>query len=141
MLTYIDRELDRNAGRIRYDYLQRLQASVAKFEKELSAAVAMIADNLRLVLESGDERVGTEKSVIRQLDQVIAQCSFLVACPNRESKPQAMPPVEACCSTDSAGSYSEMIRNHSGIFAHLCFVPHRGGVDPTLHLTIACVTS
>jgi hypothetical protein len=78
MLTYIDMELSRNAGRIRYDYLLRLEKSVAAFEKELNAAVAIVAGNLRLVLEPGPENTASARSVIAQLDPIIAQCSALI---------------------------------------------------------------
>jgi len=82
MLTYIDTELDRNAGRIRHDYLLRLEKSVATFEKELKAAVAIVADNLRLVLNSGAQDTESARSIVAQLDPIIAQCSALIARPN-----------------------------------------------------------
>jgi hypothetical protein len=82
MLSYIDTELDRNAGRIRYDYLLRLEKSVATFEKELKAAVAIVTDNLRLVLEPGTEYAESARSVVAQLDPIIAQCSALIARPD-----------------------------------------------------------
>jgi hypothetical protein len=83
MRGYIDTELDRNSGRIRHDYLQRLEKSVAAFEKELKAAVAIVADNLRFVLEPGAENPEAMQSAIAQLDAILAQCSALIALPNR----------------------------------------------------------
>jgi GTP-binding protein EngB required for normal cell division len=81
MLTFIDMELDRNSGRILYDYLQRLEKSVAAFEKELKAAVGIVVNNLRFVLEP---RAGNSESLrqeIEQLDRIIAQCSMILAQP------------------------------------------------------------
>ena len=46
------RLLDMNAGRIRYDYLERLQSSMTQFEKNLSAAVTMVAESLRSALQN-----------------------------------------------------------------------------------------
>jgi hypothetical protein len=77
MLASIDAELNRNADRIRDDYLQRLERSVDAFEKELKAAVAIVADNLRFVLEPGPEGTGSSGSVVSKLAPIISQCSAL----------------------------------------------------------------
>jgi GTPase SAR1 family protein len=77
MLACIDAELSRNADRIRDDYLQRLEKSVATFEKELKAAVTIVADNLRFVLEPHAEGPGSSGSVVSQLAPIISQCSAL----------------------------------------------------------------
>jgi hypothetical protein len=77
MLACIDTELSRNADRIRDDYLQRLEKSVATFEKELKAAVAIVADNLRFVLEPRPDGAGSSGSVVSQLAPIISQCSAL----------------------------------------------------------------
>lgn len=82
MLNFIDTELDRNAGRIRHDYLQRLEKSVSSFENELKAAVAIVADNLRFVLEPGGEGIRSAGSVVTELDPIIAQCSALISKPD-----------------------------------------------------------
>ncbi len=82
MLAYIDMELSRNAGRIRYDYLLRLEKSVAAFEKEITAAVDFVAGNLRLVLEPGAEFAESARHNVAQLDAIIAQCHLLIARPD-----------------------------------------------------------
>jgi hypothetical protein len=46
----IGRLLDMNVVRVRYDYLERLQASMAEFEQELCAAVGMVTGSLKSVL-------------------------------------------------------------------------------------------
>ena len=69
------RLLDTNAGRIRYDYLERLQSSMARFEKELSAAVTMVTESLRSALCKPCDRAQQETAV---LDSVIRNCSQLV---------------------------------------------------------------
>jgi GTP-binding protein EngB required for normal cell division len=82
MLGYIDVELNRNAGRIRYDYLQRLEKSVTHFEKELKSAVTMVSDNLRFVMNPRDDSAEAAKLVVEQLDPILAQCSALIARPD-----------------------------------------------------------
>ncbi len=79
MLSYIDRELDRNSGRIRYDYVQRLEKSIAAFEQELKSAVSIVTDNLRRVLQSGAKDAECSQATVSQLDPIIAQCSSLLA--------------------------------------------------------------
>lgn len=74
MRSYLRMELDRNAGRLRYDYLERLEKSVSAFEKELRSAVAVVADNLRFVLAPKEENAGSVRSAVAQLDPVIAGC-------------------------------------------------------------------
>ena len=77
MLTCIDAELSRNADRIREDYLQRLERSVAAFEKELKTAVGIVADNLRFVLEPKTEHVTPSGKVVSQIAPIIRQCVAL----------------------------------------------------------------
>jgi ribosome biogenesis GTPase A len=96
MLTYIDTELNRNSGRIRHDYVQRLERSVAAFEKEIKAAVAIVADNLRSVLEPGTENSEPAESAIAQLDAILAQCSTLIALPNH-AYPLKIDERGTCC--------------------------------------------
>jgi hypothetical protein len=77
MLGCVDAELNRNADRIRDDYVQRLERSVATFEKELKAAVTIVADNLRFVLEPRTAGAGSPNLVVSQLAPIISQCSAL----------------------------------------------------------------
>jgi hypothetical protein len=77
MLTCIDKELAQNADRIRNDYLQRLEKSVATFEREIKSAIAIVADNLRYVLEPTGEGGQSSGSVVKQLNPIISQCSAL----------------------------------------------------------------
>ncbi|MGC2399965.1 MAG: dynamin family protein, partial [Acidobacteriaceae bacterium] len=69
--------LDMNAGRVRYDYVERLQLSMSHFEKDLNAGVAMVTDSLRSALRKpgGDET--REPEVLDKLDAVIKTCSEL----------------------------------------------------------------
>jgi hypothetical protein len=71
----IGRLLDTNAGRIRYDYLERLQSSMAKFESELAAAVTMVTESLRSALHKRGNGAQGETEV---LDSVIRNCSQLL---------------------------------------------------------------
>ncbi len=78
MRSYIRMELDRNAGRLRYDYLERLKKSVSAFEKELESAVAIVVDNLRFVLNPKEGNASSMTSAIAQLDLVIAGCRSII---------------------------------------------------------------
>ena len=71
----IGRLLDTNAGRIRYDYLERLQSSMVKFENELAAAVTMVTESLRSALHKRGNEAQGETEV---LDFVIRNCSQLL---------------------------------------------------------------
>jgi hypothetical protein len=73
----IARLLDTNAGRIRYDYLERLQSSMVKFENELVAAVTMVTESLRSVLRKYGDRTRPDTAVLDVLDSVIRDCSQL----------------------------------------------------------------
>lgn len=86
MLQYIDVELNRNSGRIRYDYVQRVESSLAKFWKELSCVVEMVAANLRAVLEASGDKEQPAEALIGHLDRVIAQCSLIMRDPSDESE-------------------------------------------------------
>jgi cell division septum initiation protein DivIVA len=67
--------LDMNAGRIRYDYLERLQSSMAQFEKDLTAAITVASESLSSVLHQPQQRepeaIGTLDTVIRDCEQVL----------------------------------------------------------------------
>ena len=69
--------LDLNAGRIRYDYIERLQSSMTWFEKDLGAAVTMLTESLRSALRR--PRDGTQpRTDLDVLDCVLRDCSKIV---------------------------------------------------------------
>jgi ribosome biogenesis GTPase A len=70
--------LDLNAGRIRYDYIERLQSSMTQFEKDLSAAVTMVTETLRAALRRPGDKVERKAEVLDRLETVIKTCSELV---------------------------------------------------------------
>lgn len=72
------RLLDMNAGRIRYDYLERLQSSLTQFEKDLSAAIMMVTESLRSALLKPNNRTEKEPAVLDVLDSVVRDCSQLL---------------------------------------------------------------
>ncbi|MFC5862241.1 dynamin family protein [Acidicapsa dinghuensis] len=78
MGAFIDLELRRNSGRIRVDYVDRLERSVATFEHDLKSAVGFVSDNLRLVLDRRVDETATTGSPLEELDPIIAQCSALL---------------------------------------------------------------
>ena len=63
-----------NAGRIRYDYVERLQSSMAFFEKDLSAAITIAAESLALVLHKPYGGAQREAANVDVLDAVIRDC-------------------------------------------------------------------
>ncbi len=70
--------LDMNSGRIRYDYLERLQLSMSQFENDLHAAVSVVTDSLKSALS--EAKVGTPQQTapLDVLDSVIRDCSQLL---------------------------------------------------------------
>ncbi len=72
------RLLDMNAGRIRYDYLERLHSSITQFEKDLSAAVMMVTESLKSALLKPNNRTEEEPAVLDVLDSVVRDCSQLL---------------------------------------------------------------
>jgi ribosome biogenesis GTPase A len=70
--------LDLNAGRIRYDYIERLQSSIAQFEKDLSAGVTMLTESLRSALHRPRDSTQPGTAAIDVLDCVLRDCSQIV---------------------------------------------------------------
>ena len=70
--------LDMNSGRIRYDYVERLQASITHFEKDLCGAIAMVTDTLNSALQQPQNRGQQQAEVIAILDSVVCNCYRLV---------------------------------------------------------------
>jgi ribosome biogenesis GTPase A len=70
--------LDMNAGRIRYDYLERLESSMAQFENDLRAAVIMVTATLKSVLSEADIGTHHQTTTLDVLDSVIRDCSRLL---------------------------------------------------------------
>jgi ribosome biogenesis GTPase A len=66
--------LDMNAGRIRYDYVERLQFSMAQFEKDLSAAITIASESLRSVLHKPHNKEQRETAIVEVLEAVIRDC-------------------------------------------------------------------
>jgi ribosome biogenesis GTPase A len=71
--------LDMNAGRIRYDYLERLQSSIAQFENDLHAAVIMVTDTLKSALRGPNDGTHHQAATLDTLDSVVSACSQLLA--------------------------------------------------------------
>ena len=70
--------LDLNAGRIRYDYIERLQSSMTQFEKDLSAAVTMLTESLRSALRRPRDSAQPGTAALDVLDCVLRDCSQIV---------------------------------------------------------------
>lgn len=78
MRNNVPQLLDMNAGRVRFDYLERLQASMNRFEADLRGAVTMVTESLRTALSPTSS--GTEETAerLRSLDAVIQECLRLM---------------------------------------------------------------
>jgi ribosome biogenesis GTPase A len=70
--------LDLNAGRIRYDYIERLRASMTQFEKDLSAGVTMLTESLQSALRRPSDSSRPESAALDVLDGVLRDCSQIV---------------------------------------------------------------
>jgi ribosome biogenesis GTPase A len=70
--------LDMNAGRIRYDYVERLQASMTRFEKDVCASIIMVTETLKSALNQPRDPTRQETSTVGLLDSVMRQCSQLL---------------------------------------------------------------
>jgi hypothetical protein len=70
--------LDLNAGRIRYDYIERLQSSMTQFEKDVSAGVTMLTEGLRCALRRPRDSTEKGTAVSEVLDCVLRDCSRMV---------------------------------------------------------------
>jgi len=73
----VPRLLDMNAGRIRYDYLERLQSSMGQFERDLRAAITMVTESLKSALHTPGEKGQHYTETLGVLDSVIRDCSCL----------------------------------------------------------------
>jgi hypothetical protein len=71
--------LDCNAGRIRYDYVGRLEKSINKFDKELQAAVSIVTESLKSALCTSPHKANNQARTLNLLDTLIADCSRTVA--------------------------------------------------------------
>jgi GTP-binding protein EngB required for normal cell division len=67
--------LDMNAGRIRFDYLERLQSSMVQFERNLCAAVTMVAESLTCAVRTPEDIGPQNAAALEVLDTVIRDCS------------------------------------------------------------------
>lgn len=70
--------LDMNAGRIRVDYLERLQASMKHFEDNLRSAISMVTDSLRTTLRAPATNLEQQAETVNALDNVIKDCAHLL---------------------------------------------------------------
>jgi GTPase Era involved in 16S rRNA processing len=70
--------LDMNAGRIRFDYLERLQETMNRFELDLRGAIVMVTDSLRTALSTLSINLEQRTTVSTTLDTVIGDCLRLL---------------------------------------------------------------
>jgi GTP-binding protein EngB required for normal cell division len=73
--------LDMNAGRIRYDYLERLQASMHRFEGDLRGAISMVIESLQAALRAPSSSLEQHTTTVNSLDAVIRDCWCLCSEP------------------------------------------------------------
>jgi GTPase Era involved in 16S rRNA processing len=73
--------LDMNAGRIRFDYLERLQASMQRFEGDLRGAICMVIESLETTLRAPSNSLEQQATDVKYLDAVIQDCRRLCSQP------------------------------------------------------------
>lgn len=71
--------LDMNAGRIHYDYIERLQSSVTQFGKDIYDAVSMVTESLKSALYTSSDNNHRKTTTLEVLDSVIRDCSPLLS--------------------------------------------------------------
>jgi len=74
----IPRLLDMNAGRIRYDYVERLQFGMTQFEKELRGAITMVTESLQAALRAPQGEAPRESAMLNAMDSVADDCSRIL---------------------------------------------------------------
>ena len=79
MTNELERELRRNAGRIRYDYLERVERAIALFEKELFEAIKLVMDSVRAALAPGCIANDMVAGEMTQIDAAVEQCAAILA--------------------------------------------------------------
>ncbi|MGA7317666.1 MAG: dynamin family protein [Silvibacterium sp.] len=77
MHNNVPRMLDMNAGRIRYDYLERLQSSMNQFERDIRGAITMVSESLKSALQEPGEKGQQNTETLGVLDSLIRDCSCL----------------------------------------------------------------
>lgn|GEM_PF-2794544 len=79
MKDEVGRELERNAGRIHYDYLERVEKAVEVFEKQMSEPVRMMIDSIQMAMAS--DGVAREKASgeMTQIEDAVALCASILA--------------------------------------------------------------
>jgi hypothetical protein len=77
--AYIDIELNRNSGRIRYDYLERLEQSLKQFQKDIEAAIRLIAEPLASIVTPNRTKAQYNSIQLVELDEVMMQCRSLIS--------------------------------------------------------------
>ena len=93
-----------NAGRIRFDYLERLQSSMTRFEKELLAAITMVTDSLKAALHAPRDRAKQQIASVGLLDSLIRDCALIERNPvySSDSEVPRGAPVMPAASTESS---------------------------------------
>jgi GTP-binding protein EngB required for normal cell division len=71
--------LDMNAGRIRFDYIERLQSSFDPFENELRNSVAIMVTSLRKAIEMPRTETAEFTDTVKILDDVLNETSLLIS--------------------------------------------------------------
>jgi hypothetical protein len=71
--------LDMNAGRIRFDYIERLQSSIDPFENELRNTVAIMVSSLRKAIEMPHTETAEFTDTVKILDDVLNETSLLIS--------------------------------------------------------------
>lgn len=75
----IQMHLDMNAGRIRYDYIERLETSVHHFEQDILQSLKRVTDGLRAVFDrQSDSEHHGDAALVRLLDSIAHDCVLVL---------------------------------------------------------------
>lgn len=78
MLSLLDMEIRRNAGRIRYDYLERVEKAIRLFEKQLSEVARMVIESVSMALAPDRTANQLNAGEVAQMSETIAQCAAIL---------------------------------------------------------------
>ncbi|HTZ56876.1 MAG TPA: dynamin family protein [Acidobacteriaceae bacterium] len=70
--------LDMNAGRIRFDYIERIHTTMAEFENSLTTSVSMVTESLTTALDRPSQPEKPATAVVDQLDSLTKTCAQLL---------------------------------------------------------------
>lgn len=79
MTDEVGRELERNAGRIHYDYLERVEKAIGLFEKQMTEPVRMMIDSIQMAMAPDGMARERASEEMTQIEHAVALCASILA--------------------------------------------------------------